>query len=161
MPHRNDPIEKITEVADEIWEALQNNNVHAVNDSASGSSHLSNDSGQFSRQPKTYENLERQINELKGMTSELRVDRGRSRDQSRNQNRDRSRNRSQSQNRRFNNQGRLCWYHFRFGDQARLDARLHVHTRRLLILIQILQLILITQTRLFHCCGSKHWNVKY
>lgn len=117
IPHKSEGAEKLQNVADQVWEALQNSNVSVVdrsNGCSSGKNPFS--SSNDSRQDvDRVERLEREISELKNMISGMNF--GRDENRSRSQNRSGYRGRSRSRS-KFNASGKLCWYHFRYGDRA-------------------------------------------
>lgn len=119
IPHKDDNIAKSCEVADQIWEALQTcHNISAIDNSIPTTSHLvqSNCASNTQNDKSRVECLERQILELKLIISEIKTDRNRGRSRARTLNNN-YRNRSQS-GKRFNDNGKFCWYHFRYRDRA-------------------------------------------
>lgn len=114
IPHNDEPIDKILKVSDQIWEALQNSNISTVDTNNFPSSSKTNDINKF-------EHLEREILELKGIVTKLATNINRSRSRDRNE-RNFSRSNSRSKSRKRNNlspNSKLCWFHFRYGDNAR------------------------------------------
>lgn len=116
IPHKNESTDKLQNVADQVWEAMQNSNVSVI-EGACNSSVVRNpfsSSSQSHNEMNRVERLENEIYELKQMISDLKLhNQGRSRSQ----NRGRYGSRSSSR-RRFNVSGKLCWYHFKFGENA-------------------------------------------
>lgn len=115
IPLADQGIDILLSNADKIHEALQNDkSVSSINDKSSKKSN-NTDSSEISE-------LRAEINTLKNMISNIRFNndnsRSRSRTQSENKNRSNSNQRSNSRKRKFNARGSLCWYHFKFGDQA-------------------------------------------
>lgn len=107
------PLNKILEVADQVYEAMQTANISSI---SSSEGHLTAPSraSEYSESSRIG-NLEKQISELKSMVSNLSVRKGRSHSKPRHS---RDSSRPRSLNRKFNEENRLCWYHFRFGNKA-------------------------------------------
>lgn len=113
VPHKDEELSKVMKVADEIWEAMQSQNISVINQNQSSlqqrvASSVSNDE---------LSNLRAEISELKRMVQRNNSNFGRSRDRFRGRDRSASRHRSHSR-KRFNPKGSMCWYHFRFGSEA-------------------------------------------
>lgn len=112
IPQKDDEIDKLMKLADQVWEAIKTANISAV----SSNSSTSNDG------------LRGEINELKAMIEKLTFDRSRNRSRNRsrsysrsnnnNDNNNRSRQRSRSRSSRFDPNGKFCYYHFKFGNKA-------------------------------------------
>lgn len=105
IPQKNDDIDKLIKLADQVWEAIKTANVSAV----SAKSIPSDD------------NIRSEINSLKAMIEKLSLDRSRSRSRSfqRQDNRSHFTNkRNRSRSSRFNPKGKFCYYHFHYGNKA-------------------------------------------
>lgn len=108
-------LNQLLEVADQVWEALSTSNVSTI--SKPSTSNLTRNDASKTDADKRYERLENEISELKSMISSMASNR--SRQARRNPSRDRNSFRRRSSSRkRFSSKGRLCYYHFKFGDQA-------------------------------------------
>lgn len=117
IPLKDGALNKLLEVADQVWEALSTSNISSVSESST--SNLNKIPIVNTESDKRYERLEQEISELKQMVSNMASNR--SRTPNRNNSRYRSnsfRNRSYSRE-RSNSRGRLCYYHFKFGELAR------------------------------------------
>lgn len=110
IPQKDDEIGKLTKLADQIWEAIKSANISAVRFQSSQSACSSS----------SHDELRGEINSLKAMIEKLSFDRSRSRSRGRYENRSRSNNnyRSRSRSSRYNPKGKLCYYHYKFGDKA-------------------------------------------
>lgn len=107
IPQSDKSTSQLLETADRIWDAMQNT-------SASVSSISKPSTSNIKKQPDPdLKTLYQEISELKNSIANLkfdnRADRGRQRS--------RSRSRSKSRN-RFNPNGALCFYHYKFGNKA-------------------------------------------
>lgn len=104
IPQKDDEVDKLTKLADSVWEAIKTANVSAV---STGSTPNNDD-------------LRGEINSLKAMIEKLSFDRsrGRSRNRSRDQYRSNNNHRSRSRSSRYNPNGKFCYYHFKFGEKA-------------------------------------------
>lgn len=104
IPQKDDEVDKLTKLADSVWEAIKTANVSAV---STGSTPSNDD-------------LRGEINSLKAMIEKLSFDRsrGRSRNRSRDQYRSNNNHRSRSRSSRYNPNGKFCYYHFKFGEKA-------------------------------------------
>lgn len=118
IPQSDGDLETLLSTSDKIWEAMQNSNsVSAIHTAATSSSKAINrfEEDRFTR-------LENEIHSLKNMISSMNVNnhnsRSRSRENTEGQGRSNMRNRSNSNRRNFDRRGSLCWYHFKYGDQA-------------------------------------------
>lgn len=141
IPHSEEDLDKVLSLADSLYEAMQPDvasvgstggkglaNTDRVSNPSRTSAHVdytpdtsssyydSNTSGD------RFEGLQRQISELKGMMSEMFRRQPRSSfrvSSSRSHSRSRSRSRNRRDTRRsVGGNGRLCWYHFKFGNRA-------------------------------------------
>lgn len=114
IPQKDDEMNKLMKLADQVWEAIKTANISAVQ---CQSNHSAGSSSSF-------EELKSEINSLKAMIDKISFDRSRSRDRSRSNNSNgytrsnsnHRRNRSRSS--RFNPNGRFCFDHFKFGKRA-------------------------------------------
>lgn len=117
IPQSEGELETLLSTADKIWEAMSSSNsVSALHNAPSSTANGSNriEDGRFSR-------LEKEMQSLRHMISSLNFNQRNSRSRSRenNENRSQIRNsRSNSRRRQFDRRGSLCWYHFKYGDQA-------------------------------------------
>lgn len=108
IPQKDDEIDKLMKLADQVWEAIKTANISAV----SASSSANND------------DLRGEISSLRAMIEKLSFDRSRNRSRSRSKSYSRSNNgnnnrtRSRSRNSRFDPNGKFCYYHFKFGNKA-------------------------------------------
>lgn len=114
IPQSEGNLDTLLLTADRIWEAMQtSSSVSQINDRASTSNSTNSSCDRFSK-------LEQEINSLKSMISNINFRNSRPESKSKENNvRNNSRQRSNSRRRNFNPQGSLCWYHYRYGDQAR------------------------------------------
>lgn len=112
IPHKSDSVDKLLNVADQVHEAMLN--VSAIEGT---SARVNQNPFSNSRNVQTdrIEKLEHEIHELKQMISNLNTNYNNG---SRSNSRGRSNNRSRSRSRTFNKNGKLCWYHFKFGECA-------------------------------------------
>lgn len=104
IPQKDDEVDKLIKLADQVWEAIKTANISAV----SANSSSNNDE------------LRNEINSLKAMIEKLSFDRSR-RSRYRSESRPRSNsnnNRSRSRSSRYNPNGKFCYYHFKFGNKA-------------------------------------------
>lgn len=115
IPQKDEQINTLLEVADQVWEAMQISNVSTVDRSSTSNFSRSKDFLFSSDDRMT--NLEKQIFELNNKLSNFNLHQSRSRSRSRNMSfSDSSLNRDN--HKRFNRNSRLCWYHYKFGDRA-------------------------------------------
>lgn len=115
IPQSEKTISILLQTADKLWDAMQANNV-AVH-SISEYSHAGT-SSQHDEKIKKIKKLELEIDELKQQMSKMRFSNRASRSPFRGYPRNQSRSRSLSR-KRFNPTGSLCWYHFKYGNNAR------------------------------------------
>lgn len=115
IPQKDQPLENLLSVADQIWEAMQSSNISMLNNSSASNSIAQTDCSSHSDDK--YSKMEREIHELKQMFSDFRAGSDRSRSRSRSGSSRFNRSRSGSR-RSFNKNGNLCWYHFKYSDRA-------------------------------------------
>lgn len=127
IPQKHESSEKILKIADQIWEAMQASNVSSVNSINQSNSFNSVKQVSQNIDDNRFEKLEREINSLKSMISNLNTNNNRSRSKSRSFSND-FRQRSNSY-KRFNSKERLCWYHFKYGNDAQKCIKPCAHSK--------------------------------
>lgn len=112
VPHKDDELDKVLKVSDQIWEAMQNSNVSAIQNHSNLQRQViaSVSSDEISQ-------LRNEINELKKIITNRDSSVDRSRRRFRGRGRSDSRHRSKS-NRRYIPDGPMCYYHFKFRERA-------------------------------------------
>lgn len=112
IPQSDGDMDLLLSTADKIWEAMPNSSsVSAIQESSFSKKSSSADDDRYTR-------LEREIHSLRDMISSMNFQDRNSRSRSRQGSETNTRKRSQSNRRKFDRHGSLCWYHFKFGDQA-------------------------------------------
>ena len=107
IPQSDNELQDLLKLADRIWEAVKTANVSAVRF--------------HDHSPSSIDQLKNEVSELKAQIEKLSLNR--SRERARSSSKDRSFSRGQSRHRsrsskRFNPEGKFCYYHFKFGNQA-------------------------------------------
>lgn len=125
IPLKDDSLEKLLEVADQVWEAFSTTQVSSIskqNMSLPSTSKHSEivpiQTSGLNHSDLRYEKLEHEIHELKNMISNMNSNRNSNRGRSFERNKSPSFRRRTPSRKRFNSRGRLCFYHFKFGDNA-------------------------------------------
>lgn len=120
IPQKDQPLETLLSVADQIWEAMQSSNISSIGSSSESRTKNPTVNSATSHSDDKFNHIEREINELKQMFADMKTNTDRSRSRSRDSNSSRfNRSRSHSRGRRsFNKNGSLCWYHFKFSNKA-------------------------------------------
>lgn len=135
IPQKEEHIDKVLSVADQVWEAMQSSNVSAIqtqsdqynsmpSTSKTSFSNNASSNNTFSNKVASsnddkYNNLKSEIDSLKTMMKNLNSNFNRSRDRSRSGSFSKQFRTRSNSHKRFNSKGRLCWYHSKYGDLAR------------------------------------------
>lgn len=115
IAQRDEEVSKLLTLADAIWEAVKVSSVAAISSSHSGASN-------FQSGVPSLNELHCEISALRQEIAKLASSGFRNRSRSRSRSDNRSGGRSQSRPRssgRYNAEGRLCYYHFKFRTRAR------------------------------------------
>lgn len=119
IPQKEENLETLLKVADQIWEAMQSSNISTLQTDLKIHSIKPSSSSNNNSNDERYNHLEREIQSLKSMISSLTTNDNRSRPRSRSKSFSNNFRQRSNSNKRFNSKQRLCWYHFRYAEQAK------------------------------------------
>lgn len=114
IPQVDDDLDQYLDTADKVWEAMQSSGNISTMDNYPYQNIRNNGQG---HNDDRFNRLENEISELKNMISRMGSSNNRN-SRSRDRGNNFSRNRSNSRGRKFDVNGSLCWYHFKFADKA-------------------------------------------
>lgn len=117
IPHKTEDVSKVLNVADQIWEAMQENNISLVSANQASSSSRVTQPVPSDNISEKINSLQNEIQEIKGIVASMSISRT-SRPRSRSRTPSRYNQSRSNSRKRFNPKGPQCWYHFKFGSKA-------------------------------------------